>query len=179
MKLVKSPDPWLEKQVNPFNFESLDAETLSKEMIDLMFNEGGIGLSANQVALDAQIFVMKPHLLEDNSPLTIINPIIEKISEDTDLMPEGCLSHTGLFLNVRRPTRLVAKYLDIYAKECTIELYDIDARCFLHEYDHLQGIEFVDRVSRLKLEMAKKKQKKKLRGLIHGWTEQRTTASFW
>ena len=168
MKLVKSPDPWLEKQVNPFNFENLDAETLSKEMIDLMFNEGGIGLSANQVALDAQIFVMKPHLLEDNSPLTIINPIIEKISEDTDLMPEGCLSHPGLFLNVRRPTRLVAKYLDIYAKECTIELYDIDARCFLHEYDHLQGIEFVDRVSRLKLEMAKKKQKKKLRGLIHG-----------
>ena len=55
---------------------------------------------------------------------------------------------------------VIAKYLDINAKECKIELYDIDARCFLHEFDHLQGIEFTDRVSRLKLDMAKKKQRK-------------------
>jgi peptide deformylase len=94
--------------------------------------------------------------------------MIEKVSEETDIMPEGCLSHPNLFLKVRRPVRLVAKYLDINAKECTIELYDIDARCFLHEYDHLQGIEFTDRVSRLKLDMARKKQKKTKRILQYG-----------
>ena len=125
-----------------------------------MVLEGGIGLSANQVGLNGQIFVMKPHLLEDNTPLTVINPIIDKVSVNTELMPEGCLSHPDLYLKVARPKGLVVKFLDIDAKECIMELYDIDARCFLHEYDHLQGIEFTNRVSRLKLDMAKKKQTK-------------------
>jgi peptide deformylase len=103
---------------------------------------------------------MKPHLLEDNSPLTVINPTIDKVSINSELMPEGCLSHPDLFLKVTRPKGLVVKFLDIDAKECIMELYDLDARCFLHEYDHLQGIEFTNRVSRLKLDMAKKKQTK-------------------
>lgn len=171
MQLVKSPDPWLEKQVKPFDFEQLDAKQIEKEMIELMLEEGGIGLSANQVALDAQIFVMKPHLLENKEPFAIINPVIEKITPEQEDMPEGCLSHPELFLKVKRPRGLVARYLDTDAKECIIELYDIDARCFLHEYDHLYGIEFIDRVSKLKLEMARKKQQKihKLqRKLQHG-----------
>lgn len=166
MQLIKSPDPWLDKKVNTFNFDSLDAKTISEEMIELMINEGGIGLSANQVGLDAQIFVMKPFLLKDKTPFAVINPVIETVTEDRELMPEGCLSHPDLFLNISRPKGLIANYLDINAKECKIELYDIDARCFLHEYDHLQGIEFIDRVSRLKLDMAKKKLKK--RKLVHG-----------
>ena len=160
MRLVKSPDPWLEKVVKPFDFNTLDAQTISLDMIQLMAEEGGIGLSANQVGLDAQIFVMKPHLLEDNKVFTVINPQILQVTSDTDTMPEGCLSHPDLFLTVKRPKGLVAKYLDINAKECTIELYDLDARCFLHEFDHLNGIEFTDRVSKLKLNLAKKKQSK-------------------
>lgn len=161
MQLVKSPDPWLEKKVDEFDFESLDAKAISDEMISIMTEEGGIGLSANQVALNAQIFVMKPYLLEDKSPLTIINPQIESVTINTENMPEGCLSHPDLFLKVRRPRGIVAKYLDTAQKECTIELYDIDARCFLHEYDHLQGIEFTSRVSKLKLNMALKKKQKR------------------
>lgn len=161
MQLVKSPDPWLEKKVDEFDFESLDAKAISDEMISIMTEEGGIGLSANQVALNAQIFVMKPYLLEDKSPLTIINPQIESVTINTENMPEGCLSHPDLFLKVRRPRGITAKYLDTQQKECTIELYDIDARCFLHEYDHLQGIEFTSRVSKLKLNMAQKKKQKR------------------
>jgi len=161
MQLVKSPDPWLEKKVDEFDFANLNAKEISEEMTALMLEEGGIGLSANQVALNAQIFVIKPYLLEDKSPLTIINPIIESVTINTEEAPEGCLSHPDLFLKVRRPRGIVAKYLDIEQKECTIELYDIDARCFLHEYDHLQGIEFTSRVSKLKLSMALKKRKKR------------------
>ena len=160
MKLVKYPSPWLERKVQSFDFEKLDVKSIAKEMIELMNAEGGIGLSANQVALDAQIFVTKPYLANDGNPLVFVNPEIISITEETDDMPEGCLSHPELFLKVRRPKGLVAKYLDINAKECTIELYDIDARCFLHEYDHLQGIEFTDRVSKLKLDLARKKQSK-------------------
>jgi len=138
-------------------------------MINLMLAEGGIGLSANQVGLDAQIFVIKPYLVDNkNEPFAIINPEIVALTESVDTLPEGCLSHPNLYLTVKRPTGLVAKYLDINAKECTIELYDIDARCFLHEYDHLQGIEFVNRVSKLKLDRAKKKQKKQMRTIQYG-----------
>lgn len=160
MHLIKSPNPWLEKKVKEFDFNKLDAISISNQMIELMDTAGGIGLSANQVGLDAQIFVMKPHLLEDKEPFALINPELESVTVNYEEMPEGCLSHPDLFLKVKRPKGVIAKYLDTDAKECIIELYDIDARCFLHEFDHLQGIEFTDRVSRLKLDMAKKKQRK-------------------
>lgn len=168
MKLVTAPNKWLETQVKPFDFEALDAKSISEDMIRLMIAEGGIGLSANQVGLDAQIFVMRPFFFNNKQPLTVINPEIVATTEDTELMPEGCLSHPNLYLHVKRPRGLVAKYLDINAKECTIELYDIDARCFLHEYDHLQGIEFIDRVSKLKLDRARKKQTKEKRTIKYG-----------
>lgn len=160
LKLVKSPDPWLQKKVDPFSFNFLNAKEVEKQMITLMLQEGGIGLSANQVALNAQIFVMKPYLLEGAEPFAVINPEIVEVSTDLDSMPEGCLSHPDLYFNVSRPKRIIAKYLDTNANECIIELVDIDARCFLHEYDHLQGIEFTDRISKLKLDRAIKKREK-------------------
>ena len=157
MKLIYSPDPWLEKKLPEFDFDQYDANELSNNMIDIMQSNNGIGLSANQVGIDGQIFVMKPHLLTDNSVLTVINPTIESVTVNMNTAREGCLSHPNLWLDIKRPRGLNIKYLDILGKECIIELYDIDARCFLHEYDHLQGIEFIDRVSKLKLQMAKKK----------------------
>lgn len=161
LQLIKSPNPWLERKVELFSFNFLNAEEVSKQMISVMLDEGGIGLSANQVGIDAQIFVMKTHLLETNTILTIINPELVEVSNEVEIMPEGCLSHPDLYLTVKRPKHIVAKYLDTSAQECIIELIDIDARCFLHEFDHLQGIEFTDRVSKLKLDRAKKKKDKK------------------
>lgn len=163
MKLITSPNKWLTREVAPFDFETLDALQVAHQMIDLMIAKGGIGLSANQVGLDSQIFVMKPHLLENNECFAVINPIIHSLTADTEISPEGCLSHPDLFLQVKRSKGLVAKYLDTDAKECIIELYDIDARCFLHEFDHLYGVEFIDRVSKLKLELARKKQIKRIK----------------
>jgi peptide deformylase len=164
-----SPDPWLEKQVSEFDFDKLDASEISRSMTDLMQENHGLGLAANQVGLNAQIFVIKPSLLNDKTPITFINPVIESVTVNTDTMPEGCLSHPNLFLKINRPRGVVVKYLDTSANQCTLELYDIDARVFLHEYDHLQGIEFTDRVSKLRLEMAKKKrQKQKQRNKTHG-----------
>ena len=97
---------------------------------------------------------------EIKEPFAVINPVIQKISEETSLEYEGCLSYPNLILKISRPRKLVASFLDADAKECTIELEGYDARCFLHEYDHLQGIDFTDRVSKLKLDMAKKKKAK-------------------
>jgi len=168
MKLVEAPNKWLEKTVKPFDFNELDAVQISGEMARLMMDKNGIGLAANQVELDAQIFVMRPlNHPEIKKPFAIINPIILEVSEETENAPEGCLSYPGLVLNVRRPKKLVAQFLDLDGKECILEFSNVDARCFLHEFDHLNGIEFTDRVSKLKLDRAKKKlekQKRKLNG---------------
>ena len=103
MKLIKSPDPWLEKIQPLFDFEQNDAVQLSIDMIELMHAEGGIGLSANQVGVEGQIFVMKPYLLEDNTPFAVINPKIESVTLNNEGGPEGCLSHPGLYLDVKDP----------------------------------------------------------------------------
>jgi peptide deformylase len=169
MQLIQSPNSFLTRKVKPFDFNELDAKQISGEMCQIMMAKNGLGLAANQVELDAQIFVMRP--IENEAvtkPFAVINPVIMKVDSDTVLGKEGCLSHLGLLLNIRRPKTLVAKFLDIDAKECILEFSGIDARCFLHEYDHLQGIEFTDRVSKLKLDMAKKKQKKLIKEHVNG-----------
>ena len=166
MELVKSPNAWLEKQVKPFDFDELDAKQVSGQMASIMLAKNGIGLAANQVGLDAQIFVMRPiEHAEVTKPFAVINPQIVEISDEVVLGKEGCLSHIGLMLNIKRPSKLVAQFLDIEAKECILEFSGIDARCFLHEYDHLQGIEFPERVCKFKLNMAKKKQQKLMAGV--------------
>ena len=168
MQLVKAPDEWLEKTVKPFDFETMDAVEVSGKMCEIMMAQNGIGLSANQVGLDAQIFVMRPmNHSEIKKPFAIINPVVLDVSEEKQNGPEGCLSYPGLVLHVNRPIKILTQFLDLNGKECIIEFSGIDARCFLHEYDHLNGVTFTDRVSKLKLSMATKKLKKQKR-LING-----------
>ena len=162
MKLIKAPDEFLEKQVKKFDFNTMDPGEISKNMIDLMHKYKGIGLAANQVGVDAQIFVMG-----EKDPMTVINPIVTEVGTEKIEMEEGCLSFPGLYMKVSRPSVVSVQYLDIEQKECIIKLEGFHARVFLHEYDHLQGITFDQRVSKLRLEMAKKKQEKLLKGL-HG-----------
>ena len=153
MELIKAPNEFLEKQVKPFDFENMDAEKISKDMIDTMLKYKGIGLASNQVGLDAQIFVMG-----EENPITVINPIITEVGPERVEMEEGCLSFPGLYFKVKRPAVVSVQYLDTKQKECIIKLEGLHARVFLHEYDHLQGITFDQRISKLRLEMAKKKQ---------------------
>ena len=160
MELIKAPNEFLEKQVKPFDFENMDAEKISKDMVDTMLKYKGIGLASNQVGLDAQIFVMG-----EENPITVINPIITEVGPERVEMEEGCLSFPGLYFKVKRPAVVSVQYLDTKQKECIIKLEGFHARVFLHEYDHLQGITFDQRVSKLRLEMAKKKQEKLLKGL--------------
>ena len=169
MKLIKSPNEFLSKVAKPFDFDSMDAKQVSGEMCQIMMAKNGLGLAANQVGIDAQIFVMRPTAhAEVTKPFAVINPVILEVSNSTIASKEGCLSHVGLILNIKRPNEITVKFLDIDAKECILMLSGIDARCFLHEYDHLQGIEFTERVSKLKLSMAKKKQKKLIKEYTYG-----------
>ena len=131
-------------------------------MVETMLKYKGIGLASNQVGIDAQIFVMG-----EEKPITVINPIITEVGPERVEMEEGCLSFPGLYFKVKRPSVVSVQYLDIEQKECIIKLEGLHARVFLHEYDHLQGITFDQRISKLRLEMAKKKQEKLLKDL-HG-----------
>lgn len=167
MEIVKHPNKWLQKQLPLFDFEKLDVEAISKSMIETMLASDGLGLSANQVKVDGQIMTMKPMHLESKEPIVLINPEIIDVSKDTKESIEGCLSFPELFLKIKRPLSVTVKYVDIHQKDCIINLYGIDARCFLHEFDHLNGITFTDRVSKLKLDIAKKKRDKK-RKLVDG-----------
>ena len=169
MKLLSSPNEFLKKVMQPFDFETMDAKQLSGEMCQIMMAKNGLGLAANQVGLDAQIFVMRPTAhAEITKPFAVINPEIIEVSNEVIETKEGCLSHIGLILTIKRPKNIVVQFLDIDAKECIIELSGIDARCFLHEYDHLNGVEFTDRVSKLKVSMAKKKQRKLIKEHANG-----------
>ena len=172
MKLIKAPDVMLENKVQRFDIENIHPAPIAMEMIDLMIKEKGIGLSANQVGFDGQIFVMKAQTNMQFGPyITVITPHIKGLSKEIEPGEEGCLSHPGLILKVRRPISAMVEFDTLtpdYKSTIHVETKfdDLDARIFLHEYDHLYGIQFIDRVSKLKLEMAEKKRYKKRK--IHG-----------
>jgi len=167
MKLVLAPDTMLENPVQKFDLNILHPAQFAYDMIDIMNSKSGLGIAANQVGLDAQIFVMKPVINKSyGSPLIVINPVIKGLSKEIEEGVEGCLSHPDLFLKVRRPISCVVEFDTLTSDGKNVihvetKMDDIDARIFLHEYDHLHGIQYIDRVSKLKLKLAEKKRTKK------------------
>jgi peptide deformylase len=145
-----------------WNFDSDgDAELLSHKMIDLMLNSNGIGLAANQINLQKRVFVMGHNSHYDfPKPFSVFNPEIIERSNEQILNIEGCLSFPGLYLKLKRPTWIIAKYYDYKGFEKEIKLSGYAATCFQHEYDHLNGVCFVDKVSQMKLNLAMKKLRK-------------------
>jgi peptide deformylase len=174
MKLVKAPDVMLETAVQRFDLGNIHPAPIVLDMIDLMEKEGGMGLSANQVGFNGQIFVMKTYLNKQfGSPIAVINPIIKGLSKEIEEGVEGCLSHPGLLLKVKRPISCLVEFETLTDDGKNVihveaKFDDIDARIFLHEYDHLHGIQFIDRVSKLKLKLAEKKKLKKEKRKANG-----------
>ena len=127
----------------------VDNETIEliRDMFATMRNANGIGLAANQVGVDKQIFVIdisKVEGFEEAKPITIINPKITDRSEKKNKMEEGCLSIPDIRAELERPEKITITYQDLDLKEHTVSVDDVLARVMQHEYDHLQGILFVD-----------------------------------
>lgn len=159
MKLIVDPDPILKQRAVDWDFSvDTNAEEVEAEMLKIMKTFNGIGLAGNQVGLLKRVFVIK---LKDNpEPFAMFNPKVLSQSEETLLNEEGCLSFPNLWLGITRSKEIDVEYLDKTGKECKITLTGIDSRCFLHELDHLDGITFTDKVSQMKLLLARKKQRK-------------------
>jgi len=159
MKLIYHPNEFLDKKVKNVDLSNpeFDPKELKKEMIDFMLANKGIGLSANQIGMDAQVFVMGEN--KDNA-IIVINPEVLQHTEETVQDVEGCLSFPKVYVKVTRPKEILVKYYDENLKEVSTKVIGYSAKCFLHEFDHLQGITFKDRVSKLRWDMATKKAKK-------------------
>ena len=138
-----------------------DRKELSEAMFDTMKKYGGIGLSANQVGLPFNMFVLGDHPdVEKNLKMTCFNPMIISSSVEEETMKEGCLTFPFVFLSITRPRKVVVKYEDENGDLKEGSLDGMISRVFQHEYDHMLGKTFVDGVSKLKLDMAYKKAEK-------------------
>ena len=169
LKLIPPTDPRVQSAIAPFNNDMLkdegfkDRKELSEAMFDTMKKYGGIGLSANQVGLPFNMFVIGDHPeVEKNLKMTCFNPIIISSSVEEEVMKEGCLTFPFVFLSITRPRKVVVKYEDENGDLKEGSLDGMISRVFQHEHDHMLGKTFVDGVSKMKLDMAYKKAQKQM-----------------
>jgi len=156
--ILTAPDPRL--QALSMDVETVDAEirTLIEDMTDSMYAAEGIGLAAIQIGVAKRILVIDLDQKEGKkNPQAFINPKITWASEEMAVFEEGCLSVPEIWDDVERPARIKAEYLDTDGKKQALEADGLLATCLQHEMDHLNGVLFIDHLSRLKKGMAIKK----------------------
>ena len=142
-ELLPNWDILLHAQVKKCSY-NLDRHFLKKTLIDNMHHHNGVGLSANQIGINERAFVMIRDL-EYNEIMTCFNPKIVKQSPKSVIMEEGCLSFPDVLLDVKRSESIVVKYEDENKQTHKVKLDGFAARVFLHEFDHMQGINFKQR----------------------------------
>jgi len=144
------------------NMQFGDANPSPTQLADAMYKKmisvGGLGLSANQLGLPYRVFVMG----NEGSRFNVFNPRVIGVSKEEIAMPEGCLSFPDLVLVIKRPKEVAAEYQDETGEKKLIQLSGLGARIFLHEYDHMEGIAFTQRVSKFKLEWELGKIRKRI-----------------
>jgi peptide deformylase len=136
-----------------------DIEKFESEFLKLMVNEHGMGLAANQIGITKRFFAIGHDSFDTFTKHAIIwNPRVLKFSEDKVIDTEGCLSFKGIWLKVERPRTVEVTYETTQGKTRFAKLNGMESKCFQHECDHLEGITFNKRVSKLRWDMARKKQ---------------------
>tara|TARA_B100000700_G_C14859521_1_gene767955 strand:+ start:167 stop:691 length:525 start_codon:yes stop_codon:yes gene_type:complete len=169
-KILTEPNKILREKSLPVEKVDEEIQKLMDDMLETMYAAPGIGLAAIQVGIPKRIIVLdlspkdKPR-----SPMYFVNPEIIKKSNTDSTYEEGCLSVPGQFAEIDRPDRCHVKYLDYHGKPKEIEAEGMLATCIQHEMDHLEGILFIDYLSKLKKSMIIKKlskQKKTLERIV-------------
>ncbi len=156
--ILTAPDPRL--QAISMDVETVDAEirTLVEDMAQSMYAAEGIGLAAVQIGVAKRVIVIDLDQKEGKkNPRAFINPKIVWASDEMAVFEEGCLSVPEIWDDVERPARIRCEYLDGDGKKQTLEADGLLAICLQHEMDHLNGVLFIDHLSRLKKNMAVKK----------------------
>lgn len=160
LNIVKFPDNILRTKLPDFDFDNpvMDPVQLEKDMIEYMLANDGIGLAANQVGIPVRMFVMG-HKGTPELAQAFFNPMVVATTDTIEDLEEGCLSFPGIYVNIKRPTAIKARWQTSTGEWQESEFDGYNCKCFLHELDHLEGIVFKDRISPLKWAMAVKKLK--------------------
>jgi peptide deformylase len=156
--LIILPDPLLRQASAPIERVDTDIKRLADDMLETMYDAPGIGLAAIQIGVPRRMLVIDlSREGEEKTPLVFINPEIVASSDERSVYEEGCLSIPDYYAEVERPAQVTVKYVDRDGKEQTAEADGLLATCLQHEIDHLNGVLFIDYISRLKREMVIKK----------------------
>lgn len=162
LEIISVPDPILRTVSTEVEQVDDDLRRLLDNMAETMYQAPGIGLAAIQVAVPKRVLVLDTNDDEagERSPSFYINPKVVWSSEDLSVYNEGCLSVPEHYAEVERPAEVRVQYLDYHGKEHEEVLSGIDATCIQHEIDHLDGVVFIDYLSKLKRNMIIKKIRK-------------------
>ncbi|NNH63395.1 peptide deformylase [Rhizobium laguerreae] len=156
--LIILPDPVLRQLSKPIERVDADLQRLADDMLETMYDAPGIGLAAIQIGVPRRMLVIDiAREGEEKQPQVFINPEILTSSDERSVYEEGCLSIPDYYAEVERPATVSVKYIDRNGKEQTVEADGLLATCLQHEIDHLNGVLFIDHISRLKREMVIKK----------------------
>lgn len=151
LPILTAPHPRLTKMSRPVErFDRALAE-LAENMLETMYAANGIGLAAPQVDVHQRVVVMDLHQEDEPpAPQILVNPEVLQAGAETATMSEGCLSVPEAYEEVERPARVTVRYQDLAGVTHTRECTGLEAVCWQHEIDHLDGVLFVDRLNRLK-----------------------------
>ena len=157
-KIVIEPDPILRKKSAPLEKVDDELRSLLDDMLETMYAAPGIGLAAVQIGILKRLIVLDISKdKEKKNPLFLINPEIISLSKKTSVHEEGCLSLPGHFAEIERPADCQIKFIDYNGKEKELKASGLLATCIQHEVDHLNGVLFIDYLSKLKKDMIVKK----------------------
>ena len=156
--IIIEPDPILRKKSEPLEKVDDEIRSLLDDMLETMYNAPGIGLAAVQVGILKRLIVIDISKEDKKKePIFLINPKIVFKSSNTSTHEEGCLSLPGHFAEIERPAECQIKFIDYNGKEKELSAKGLLATCIQHEVDHLNGILFIDYLSKLKKDMIVKK----------------------
>ena len=168
-KILTEPDPFLRQISYKVNKVDDEVRKLMEDMLDTMYEAPGIGLAAIQIGVPKRIIVIDLSKEEEKKPLYFVNPEIIVKSKNNSTYEEGCLSVPGQFAEIDRPNECHVRYLDYNGQKKDLKAEGLLATCIQHEMDHLEGILFIDYLSKLKKNYIVKKlskQKKVLERIV-------------
>tara|TARA_B100001123_G_C15237641_1_gene997805 strand:- start:765 stop:1289 length:525 start_codon:yes stop_codon:yes gene_type:complete len=169
-EILTEPNKILRQVSKPVEKVTKQEQVLMNDMLETMYHANGIGLAAIQIGVPKRIIVMDISKNDQKkNPMYFINPIIKNKNKEFSTYEEGCLSVPNQFAEVDRPATCEVEYIDYYGEKKTLKANGLLATCIQHEMDHLEGILFIDYLSKLKKSMIIKKlskQKKSSEALV-------------
>jgi len=164
-RILTEPDPFLRQVSQDVDKVDDEIRKLIDDMLETMYAAPGIGLAAIQVGVPKRVIVIDLSKDEKKTPLYFVNPKIIIKSESNSTYEEGCLSVPGQYAEIDRPDQCHITYLDYNGKKTELKAEGLLATCIQHEMDHLEGILFIDHLSKLKKNFIVKKLSKQKKAL--------------